>query len=224
MYPPRHQPLIDLLPDDALSTDVVEAKADEDLISFDAYHDSFVAEEILNAPLTMKTEEVKAKAIFKVKAFIAQQEEDSKSDTTSVGTIARPKLAKPAVALQTSKVINPIDFPPLASQHKPKEIHQLNGPTTIETVAVTPSINPWGVMRNLFQNATAAPATTATSVVASPPIAAPSPLIHMLKSLDITDEGTKFVPHDPNDPAFKIGNYYVSFIGKYKCPHLPGCM
>lgn len=199
-------------------------EADEDLISFDACHDSFLAEEILNAPLTMKPEEIKVKALFKANAFIAKKEKDSKSDTFSVGTVVAPKPEKPAAAIQTAKVINPMEFPMLTSQYKPKEKAQPKGPATIEPVAVVSSVNAWGTKKNLFPHAAAAPATTGPSVATSAPVSSP-PLIQMVKSLGIAEpEGTKFAPHDPSDPNFNIGKYWISFIGKYKCPYPPGCM
>jgi hypothetical protein len=38
----------------------------------------------------------------------------------------------------------------------------------------------------------------------------------------ITPDGMAFSLHDPKAPGFKAQRYYVTFTGKYKCPHL-GC-
>jgi hypothetical protein len=218
-------PPVDLLADDPLPTDpIMEMKADEDLISFDQCYQTYIAEEILNAPLTMKTEDVKAKAISKAKAFLAKKEEDLKSETISVGTVDAPKPAKPEVppVAEPAKVANPAEFPPLASQQmqnaKSKDPKVMNNP-----VAAATSGNAWAAKKDRFPNeAAVAPVVTAPSAVASPAVA---PSVQLMKSMALSEpEGTKYAAHDPTDPNFDISKYYVPFLGKYKCPYHPKCM
>lgn len=112
-------------------------RADEDLICFDYDYRKNLADEILNAPLHMKTEDVKASAVSKAReAYMAKREASLRSDSRSVRSIDTPEPAKAKVDARrtpvsasfaraeaarnppTARLVSESDFPPLWSQAK----------------------------------------------------------------------------------------------------------
>jgi hypothetical protein len=71
----------------------------------------------------------------------------------------------------------------------------------------------WGSQKSLFPDA-------------PPAIAPPASLLQNMSlgssRRETQPESTKFAKHDPCNPNFKTGDYWVSFTRKYKCPHM-GC-
>jgi hypothetical protein len=72
----------------------------------------------------------------------------------------------------------------------------------------------WSSQKNLFPNT---PATVAPPADLLAELSAPAD-----NKKAIVSDGKAFSPHDPGAPGFDARQYYVSFTGKYKCPHL-GC-
>jgi hypothetical protein len=72
----------------------------------------------------------------------------------------------------------------------------------------------WAVKKDLFP---------AVAIAKTPAPAAPSSVSGMLlRSQDAPKPDPKPNPHDPSHPQFNSGRYWISFLGKFKCPYL-GC-
>ena len=63
----------------------------------------------------------------------------------------------------------------------------------------------WGQQKNLFPDA--------------PPAVAPPAEMLRTMTTDAKKEKNDWPEHDPDNPTFRVQKYWVSFTGKYKCPH-----
>jgi hypothetical protein len=75
--------------------------------------------------------------------------------------------------------------------------------------AKQPIGNQWG-QKKLFSNAPPAVRPTAEHLES---------LQQPRKTETTSQKEATYQPHDPRDPTWNASEYYVKFIGKYKCPH-----
>jgi len=214
LNPIYHPPPIDLLSEEPLPVDpTMLPRADEDLISFDVtgrVYETIYAQEILKAPLTMKTSEVRAIAIDKAKAYIAKKEEDLKSEMMSVKSAAAKQAEKPtSTRMKVVAAVKPAEFPQLPLEQFKNG--GLNQPNIIDAAVKDPTAgNAWGAKKNLFPNA--------------PPAVAPP--TELLASMTIDkpeiEGGTRYDRYDPTNPMFNASEFWVQVLEKYKCP-IPLC-
>ncbi len=155
------------------------------------------ADELSVANLSVAETTAGGKAPYNFTQFLSRAK-DGTVGTPSLSSL-RPKAEGTVRPNPVTFAVKEVEFPQLSA--KQPEIH--TGNTSGGTQK--PTGNPWAQKKNLFPDAPAA--------------VRPPPELQQALRQPAQAAGPAWAPHDPRDPKWDPAAYFVTYLGKYKCPH-----
>ena len=155
------------------------------------------ADELSVANLSVAETTAGGKAPYNFTQFLSRAK-DGTVGTPSLSSL-RPKAEGTVRPNPVTFAVKEVESPQLSA--KQPEIH--TGNTSGGTQK--PTGNPWAQKKNLFPDAPAA--------------VRPPPELQQALWQPAQAAGPAWAPHDPRDPKWDPAAYFVTYLGKYKCPH-----